>query len=116
MWVVVSAPSARWYFCNIPAITTHNNNLSPTCSVARSAIYVTLYQTYREIWQRRSARWPSVSSVYRTAPVNMSHDRYGSYWKLTTVWGAVGKCKCGIVKLMCRGMTWLSSGQYIWLV
>ena len=31
----------------------------------------------------------------------MTHDRCGSYWKLTAGCGADGKCKRGVMKLLC---------------
>jgi hypothetical protein len=51
--------------------------------------------------KRRSALWPSVSSVCTAGPVDMSHDRCGSYSKLTAVWGAVGKYRFVVVKILC---------------
>jgi hypothetical protein len=48
-----------------------------------------------------------------TKLVDMSHDWYGSYWKLTAVWGADGKCKCGVVKLCCENAC---KGNRAWLV
>ena len=100
---VVSRPLAGWHFCNILDFKTHNNNLFsrhaltpiPRCS------HVYLSDIPWSIRQRRRAQLPSVGSVCTVARVDMPHDRYGSYWKLTAVCGADGKCNCGIVKLLC---------------
>ena len=95
--------TCRMTFFTIPDFTANNNNLIsrhalspiPRCSHAY------LSGVPWEIRQRRSDRWPSGSYVCTAAPVDMSHDRYGSYWKLTAVWGAVVKYKFVILNLLC---------------
>ena len=101
MCLVVCMRSIWWHSCNILAFTTHNNFLS------RHALSPILQSTSlypsdipRDIRQRRCAWWASDGSVCSAAPVDMSHDRYGSYWKLPAVWSTDGKCKRAVVKLL----------------
>ena len=101
MCLVVCMRSIWWHSCNILAFTTHDNLISHTLCRPFYNLLHFICQTYREISDKGAVTGGRVAVLYVVQHlVDMSHDRYGSYWKLPAVWSTDGKCKRAVVKLL----------------